>query len=61
MICECPEWLNLLPTTCGWDVGNLENVVTVGTATYDLPFTLPVFRWHVLAETGWNDNSSTII
>jgi hypothetical protein len=50
-VCECPEWINLLPTTCGWEVGSLENTTTVLTSGYDLPFTLPVFRWHILTET----------
>jgi hypothetical protein len=49
--CECADWLNLLPTTCGWEVGSLENTTTVLTSGYDLPFALPVFRWHVLGET----------
>ena len=50
-LCECPEWLNLLPTQCGWEVANLcVDQTTIVTGEYDLPFTLPIFRMHILAE-----------
>jgi hypothetical protein len=44
--CECPPWQIEPAPPCGWiiDVVNCSNTVTV----YDLPFTIPVFRLHVL-------------
>jgi len=49
-LCECPEYLNLFPLTCGYvvDAFCTESAVFAG---YDLPFTLPVFRIHLLATT----------
>jgi len=49
-LCECPEYHNVFPLTCGYTVDDLcANVTT--TAEYDVPFTLPVFRMHLLATT----------
>jgi hypothetical protein len=49
--CECPDYLNLFPLVCGYVVDDLCNANTTGVTEYELPFTLPVFRMHILATT----------
>lgn len=52
-VCECPDWLYADQTTCNWEVSDNEicELVTNGVSQYDVPFTLPVFRMHLLAES----------
>jgi hypothetical protein len=47
-LCECPPWIPDDNTTCGWSVDSIQQTTITTSVSYDLPFTLPVFRIHVL-------------
>jgi hypothetical protein len=51
-LCECPPWIHADTTVCGWQTDDSAICSTQVTSSglYPLPFTLPVFRVHILGE-----------
>ncbi len=48
--CECPPWVVNPNPINTWDISGDPCVVTTS-GEYDLPYTLPVFRLHILGES----------
>jgi len=61
LLCECPPWIHADTTVCAWEVDDsaICSIQSTSSGAYPLPFTLPVFRMHILGNTVTLTTTST--